>query len=91
MTSLILSGGHLVGSSGALCATPTGQTNFPRVAVLFNEWGNGTQTVTASQVTTAIGGNYKLLNGTQQPLINTGAAFSSYVSPDGDGLMLVNA
>ena len=63
---------------------------FSGGCVLFNEWGNGPQTVTASQLTAAIGGTYHFLNGTQQPLINTGGVFSSYTLADADGLPLVS-
>jgi hypothetical protein len=57
--------------------------------VAFNAWGNGTQTVTNSQLNAITGRNQKLLAGTQQPTINTGANYSSYTFLDGDGLFLL--
>lgn len=83
------------GYLGAATSTYTTLSNgvhlrpFSGGAVLFNEWGNGTQTVTAAQVSTATGFTYNLMAGTQQPTINTGAAFSSYTFADGDGLILI--
>jgi hypothetical protein len=57
--------------------------------VVFNPWGNGSVTVTNSQLNALTGRNQKLLAGTQQPTINTGANFSSYTFLDGDGLFLL--
>lgn len=65
---------------------------FTGGVVAFNEWGNGPQTLTTAQIATALGtGTLYLLNGTQQPSINTGGVFSSYAMADGDGLILLNA
>lgn len=58
--------------------------------VLVNPWLNGAQTITAAQLTTAFGGTYKRLSGTQQPAVNSGAAFTSYTFGDPDGLILLN-
>lgn len=58
--------------------------------VLVNPWLNGSQTITAAQLTTAFGGTYKRLSGTQQPAVNSGAAFTSYTFSDPDGLILLN-
>lgn len=64
---------------------------FTGGCVLFNGWGNGVQTVTAAMLTTAFAQSYQFITGTQQPTINSGAAFASYALKDADGLFLMNA
>lgn len=64
---------------------------FTNGLVLVNPWLNGAQTITAAQLTTAFGGTYKRISGTQQPAVNSGAAFTSYTFGDPDGLILLNS
>ena len=62
---------------------------FQNGCVAFNGWGNGAQTLTSSQISSAIGHTCKYITGTQQPSLNSGASFSSQAMADGDGLFLL--
>lgn len=64
---------------------------FQNGIACWNPWGNGTPTLTAAQLLTLYGRNFKCMAGTQQPSINTGLAFTSYTFKDGDGLILLFA
>jgi hypothetical protein len=62
---------------------------FTGGVAIINAWGNGAQTVTSSQLSAQGLTGLFFLGGTQQPLVNTGAAFSSRAMADADGLILV--
>lgn len=63
---------------------------FTNGIAVINPWGNGAQTVTAAQLTTATGvSTYRALGGTQQPAINNGATYSSRAFADGDAQILL--
>jgi hypothetical protein len=65
---------------------------FQNGYVFFNPWGNGSQTVTLAQMTSAFGvTSLTFLKGTQQPSINSGGSFSSHTFLDPDGLVVLNS
>lgn len=62
---------------------------FTGGVAMINPWGNGAQTVTSSQLAGVGLTGLSHLNGTQQPTLNNGGAFTTWSAADADGLLLV--
>lgn len=64
---------------------------FANALVLFNPWGNGSQTLSLAQIQAVYPGSWRCLSGSQQPGINTGMSYTSRTFGDPDGQILLRA